>query len=230
MKFLFLFFWASSALAASALAASEPFCAGRPFTPKGDVVGLVKRYDAFVLGLQKSKTVAKDVQAWLASEGLPFSLDSPVKGPVKGLKAWLEADSMSGTPEAVVFLKKLSLPAGANLRFDKGFLLEGARPVEYRLPFNEFFPSGLQGEEILFVKTLFPLCAEADSVEVALALKPDGSLRALDWKRKDKAVSVSGKRCPGKKYFKGSAYPVCEELRDGASGKKKIFVYEPPMT
>ena len=215
--------------ASSAFAKSD--CRG--FVLKGKVSEIVKSYDSWVIALAKEKKPGPKVAERLAKEGLPFPL-LVKKKPVSGVESWLEVEDISGNPMAEVFLKKLMIPGGKgqSLHFDGAYLFTDAKAKktehEWNVPYNSFYPKGLEGDELIFERSFHPFCREGDSVEITLAVKPDGSLRVVDWPKAEELGEV--KDCPAKKLFKKSDYGICSRITDRKTKKKKILAWEEPMT
>jgi hypothetical protein len=231
MKTLLLAF---ALLPALAFGAEKDACQERGFDVKGNVREIVALYDKFALSLQGKKNPFAEVQAYLAKNGLPFSADIEKGGVKKSLiLGWMEMDS-TGDPEAIVFVKKLKAPAKSGVKFDKVYLFESGSAKKalhiWNVPFNSFYPAGLIGDELIFHTSIYGYCRETQSVEITLAIKPDGTFRALDWPKDAKLKEVPEQKCQAKKFFKGSDYTSCSEILDSKSKKNRVIVWEQPMT
>lgn len=206
-------------------------CAERGFKVKGKAKEQVERYDSFVLSL-KGKYSRKEIQAFVEKHGLPFNAEIK-KGGVKGLDGWLEMEGMGGGRDAAVFLRKVKLDEKSGLGLDDVFLFSSGadkKPLHsWKVPFNNFYPAGLDGDEIIYHSSLYAFCRESDSVEIMIALKPDGSFRVIDWPKDMVLKDLPPGKCQAKKLFTKSNYATCVEIRDKKSQQKKVLVFEQPM-
>ncbi|MGZ3696136.1 MAG: hypothetical protein ACXWQO_18995 [Bdellovibrionota bacterium] len=215
------------------LAFARDKCDERNNHLKGDIKAAVNRFDDFVISLQGKKNPRTDIQKFLETTGLPLSAEVQKGGVKKSVvKGWVESEGISGESEGKIFAKKMQVPAKSGLRLDEVFLFEKAdskKPVHtWKVPYNNFYPAGLNGDELIFHGTIYPMCKEGDSVEFMLAEKPDGSLRTVEWPKDSETKQIE--KCEAKKRFKQSDYAACSEILDTKSKKKMVLVWEQPMS
>lgn len=183
-------------------------------------------YDKFVDSLQNEKDPLKKINRWIKDKGI--LLDAHISEKlVKNYPSSFMDDSMDGAYK--LFLKNLKLPPGlSNDLIYEVASYDSAKTIRaWQIPSNATF-LGIRGNEIFHRSYLGSPCAKFRR-DVLLAISPDGKFRA-----------VADEKFPEPKYnlvceavktvYKKSEYGACLEMKDINSRKKRILIYQSPMT
>ncbi len=211
--------------------AATPECRDDDWLFKGNIKNEVIRYNQFLATLAGAKDPVGELNIFLKAHGLPLQLGA---GNVKGLSGWLESkDEDPGGPVAIAFLKVMQTPKSSGLMFDTVYEFEtsdSTKPLQkWSLPFEDF-AIGLKGDDLIFQTNLVGVCG-SKSRAVTVAVQPDNSFRVIEFKKPDANAGRSIEKCKGAKIvFKDSAYASCSEFTDIENKKKRILVWQMPMT
>ena len=183
-------------------------------------------YNKFIISLQNEKDPIKAINKRIKSHGL--LMDAYINEKlVKNYPSSYSLDTVSGA--RTMFLKSMKLPPGLhNDIIYEVSANDSVKPVRsWQVPANQTF-HGIRGNEILYQGWLATPCSPFKR-DVVLAISPDGSFRAVpDVKIPERNIGI---KCPAKKtIFKGSDYSGCAEMIDLKTKKKRIIVFQFPMT
>ncbi|MFL5784868.1 MAG: hypothetical protein ACJ76H_09685 [Bacteriovoracaceae bacterium] len=183
-------------------------------------------YDRFVVSLQSDKEPFKSINKRIKTHGL--LLDAYIREDlVKKYPSRISNDSI--TEAHSIFLRNLKLPPG--LTNDLVYEITNKNSVKivrtWQLPANSTF-LGIRGNEILHRTFLGSPCGQIHR-DVTLGISPNGKFRALpDMKLPRPKLHLN---CPAvKAIYKNSGFGDCMELVDIKTRKKRIIVYQSPMT
>lgn len=214
--FIVLLFFAHPALACESL--------------KGQLNPKLKKkldaYEKFIVSLQSEARPLPKINQRIKREGI--LLDAYIGD--KFVKSYPSSFVLDMVSEArTLFLRNLKLPPG--LTNDIVYEVADAKSEKivrtWQLPANGSF-QGIRGNEIIFRSDLGTPCMNFKR-DVTLAASPNGKFRAVedvkfpaaDW----------GQACPAaRKIFSGSDYGACVYLIDLKTKKKRVLVYQTPMT
>ena len=183
-------------------------------------------YEKFIISLQSEKNPLRSINRWIKKEGI--LLDAYINERlVKNYPSSFSDDSPTNSRK--LFLKNLKLPPGLS----NEVIYEVASPKanrtirSWQIPANAV-PLGIRGEEILYRAYLGTPCSNFKR-DVLIAISSKGTFRAID------DVSIPEvkylDKCPAaQEIFKTSAYDSCMEVQDVKSKKKRIIVYQSPIT
>ncbi len=183
-------------------------------------------YNKFIMSLQSEKNPLKMINKRIKSSGL--LMDAYINEKlVKNYPSSFVDDSISGSRR--MFLKSTKLPPGLS----NDILYEVATPDAkkairtWQIPANQTF-QGILGNEIIHQSYLSTPCSQINR-DVLLAISPNGKFRAIT---EMKLPEIKyGINCPAVKIlFRGSEFGTCAELIDANSKKKRIIVFQSPMT
>ena len=198
---------------------------------KGEVETEITRYNQFLVTLEKAKNPTQEFNTFLNAHGLPIQVSADK---ISGFPNHLEyRDDELGGPVIVVFLKKLKVPANSGLSFDTVYEYENADSTkklrQWNIPFNDSV-SAIDGNNIV-VQTQLPGACGGKSKTVSLSIQPDGTYKVIEFKKPDGAAGASIDKCRGLKIaFKESNYATCRELADPKTKKKRLLIWQIPMT
>ncbi len=183
-------------------------------------------YNKFIVSLQNEKDPLKAINKRIKSHGL--LMDAYINEKlVKNFPSSFTHDSISGA--RAMFLKSTKLPPGlSNDIIYEISANDSTKPIRsWQIPANHTF-QGIRENEILFQGYLSTPCSQFKR-DVVLAISPDGSFRAIPDVTFPEAKQ--GIKCPAaKSIFKGSEFGACVEMTDVKSKKKRIIVFQNPMT
>jgi hypothetical protein len=221
------------AFLAPAWAEDEPeACENDSWEVHGKLEGEVARFDKMVQGLAKSRDPIRDINDHLKKYGLPQELGAGDGfGEDHRDRLVSKAEGPGGNIVAL-FLKKMTVAAASSLHFDQIHEVESAEKPKvlktWNIPF-EAAPEAVDGDEIIFSDTVSAICKD-DQKAVNVAVKPGGDYRILDAKKLPGFTMIPDSKCKAKTVIKGSDYAVCGESVDSKTKKKRIFVWQMPMT
>lgn len=184
----------------------------------------LKEYDQFVLSLQSSRTPEKEINKRIKSHGI--LLDAYINEKlVKNYPSAFMDDSISGA--YTLFLKSTKLPPGlSNDIIYEVATLDSAKALRHwQIPANQSF-LGIQGNEIIHRTYLGSACSNIRR-DVLLAISPDGKFRAIPDLKMEEMKYIP---CPAAKVIFKDSDGSCAELVDAKSKKKRIIVFQSPMT
>jgi hypothetical protein len=186
----------------------------------------LKEYDAFVLSLQSEKDPLPKINRWIKNKGI--LLDAHISEKlVKNYPSAFADDSITGAH--TLFLKNLKLPPGLSndLIYEVPSYDSPKTIRSWQIPSNGTF-LGIRGNEIFYRTYLGSPCSKIKR-DILIAISPNGKFRA-----------VADEKFPEPKYnlaceavgrvYKKSEYGACLELKDINSRKKRIIIYQSPMT
>ncbi len=183
-------------------------------------------YNKFIVSLQNEKDPIKAINKRINSHGL--LMDAYINEKlVKNYPSSFSQDSISGA--RTMFIKNMKLPPGlSNDIIYEVSANDSVKPLRsWQIPANQAF-QGIRGNEILYQGWLSTPCSHFKR-DVLLAISTNGKYRAIhEIKFPEKKVGI---KCPAvKKIFKGSEFGTCAELIDLKTKKKRIIVFQNPMT
>ncbi|MES2527383.1 MAG: hypothetical protein V4598_09855 [Bdellovibrionota bacterium] len=183
-------------------------------------------YNKFIISLQNEKDPLKAINKRIQSHGL--LMDAYINEKlVKNYPSSFTDDSISGSRK--MFLRNTKLPPGlSNDIIYEISANDSTKPLRsWQIPANHTF-QGIRGNEILHQGYLGTPCSQFKR-DVLLAIATNGSFRAIpDVKFPEAKYGI---KCPAaKSIFKGSDFGSCVEMIDVKSRKKRIIVFQNPMT
>lgn len=184
----------------------------------------LKEYDQFVVSLQNSKTPEKEINKRIRSQGILLDAYINEKLAKNYTSAFID-DSISGA--YTLFLKNTKLPPGlSNDIIYEVAKSDSAKSIRHwQIPANQSF-LGIMGNEIIHRTYLGSPCASIRR-DVLLAISPNGKFRAIP---DTKIPEMKYIQCPAAKVIFKDSDGSCAELIDAKSKKKRIIVFQSPMT
>lgn len=197
----------------------------------GQIRTLVEKWDLLLATADKNKTFLKDINEFKRKYGLLLEVSPPttkMDGPPPDR---LEGESPSGTTWALFFKRVTGFKCCLFDHVWEVGALDGKKKLQsWSVPLDAS-PLAIEGNE-LFIEYQLRGCTN-ESRGVTLAIKPDGSFRVVDRKLPtlDESKKFLGPLCTAPKMvFPESKFGVCSELEDLKNQKKRILVWETPMT
>lgn len=183
-------------------------------------------YNKFIVSLQNEKDPLKAINKRIKSSGL--LMDAYINEKlVKNYPSSFSLDSVSGA--RTLFLMNMKLPPGlSNDIIYEISANDSTKPLRsWQIPANQTF-LGVRGGEIIYQGWLSTPCSQFKR-DVLLAISTNGKFRAIpEVKLPERKLGI---KCPAvRTIFKGSEYGTCAELIDMKTKKKRIFVFQNPMT
>ena len=183
-------------------------------------------YDKFVESLQSEKDPFPKINRWIKNKGILMDAHISEKL-VKNYPSAFSDDSITGAHR--LFLKNLKLPPG--LSNDLIYEVPSHDSPKYirswQIPSNATF-LGIRGNEIFYRTYLGSPCGKFKR-DVLIAISPNGKFRAVpDEKFPEPKYNLECEAV--KAVYKKSEYGACLELKDINSRKKRIIIYQSPMT
>jgi hypothetical protein len=210
---------------------SSPAFACEGFTAKGDFEKQSAPYNKMVQGLASSANWQKTLQGYLEKSGLPVAYGAPSK--IKRYRDYALVDDPGGT-RAIMFTKRIMVDPTSGLNLDEVYEVsspEAKKAVRsWKVPYNGNGVAAIEGEELRYPAAAGPLCTEkpVSPLEYTLAIKPSGYIRVMP---KAEGEGKAVEDCPAAKaLFTNSAFAKCEEFTDLKTKKKRILVFNSPMT
>ncbi len=206
-------------------------CKSNFWTPVGDIVKGAFAYDTFLKNLSSSKDSIVTINDRIKKDGILIQLGRSGSTSVQN-----RFDSEEGPVGQVtgLFLKTMRAPDKSDLSLDEVHEVETPTAEKsirsWQIPFNSNGPEGIEGNELFIGEVLSSVCSDL-SYGVDLAIQPDGKMRAVKSTPNDIYKTIESEDCKAaKKVFPGSDYPVCGEFTDRKTKKKRILVWQIPMT
>ena len=133
-----------------------------------------------------------------------------------------------------LFLRKLDVPKNSHLTLDVVYEVSSFKSHrvlrQWNLPYESAQTQGIDQDRLLYEYSLSPIC-EGSAFKVVMSVTPDHRFEAVDVDiskfEKPKLVSSCA---AAKSIFKKSSYSVCGEFYDVKTKKKRILVWQQPMT
>lgn len=182
-------------------------------------------YDKFIKSLQNNKHPLTAINKRIQSKGI--LLDANI--PEKLVKNFPSSFSDNQIYESrTMFLKSMKLPPGLSndLIYEVSSFEQPKILRSWQLPANSSF-LGIRGNEILHRTFQGVPCSDFKR-DILLAVSPNGKFRAIE-DLKIPEFQLRDK-CPGMKKVLDSDYAACAELLDVKSRKKRLIIFQHPMT
>jgi hypothetical protein len=186
----------------------------------------LEEYDKFVVSLQSEKDPVTKINQRIKAKGILLEANINQKL-VKNYPSSFYDKSITGARK--LFLRNLKLPPGLSNDIIYEVASTDSTKVlrSWQIPSNEFF-RGILGNEIIIRAYLGTPCSKFHR-DVLLAISSHGEFRAI--KDVDLKEPKYDLKCAAvKTIFKNSDSGACLELVDLKSKKKRIIVYQQPMT
>jgi hypothetical protein len=216
---------------AAAAQAKAGGCQNDLWELKGDVETEINRYNAFLKTVEKVKDPVPEFNVFLKAHGLPIQMSAEK---IKGFPNRLDfKDDELGGPVAVVFLKTMKVPASSGLSFDSVYEFENENSIKelhkWNIPFNESV-AAIEGNNLIFQTTLIGVCGGPPE-KISLSVQPDGTFQVTDFKKTEGLAGIVVEKCKGTKVaFKDSSYATCRRFEDLKTKKKRILIWQIPLT
>lgn len=197
----------------------------------GNLAAETKSYDALFSNISKAKDPLADFNTYREAHGL-VQVVAP-SSEVKGFPDRLEMDSPGGIIVGI-FLKKLEVPAKSGLNFDTVYEVANVNSKkalrEWNLPYGSNGPDGVDGNALFYKDTLMAICSER-SYHATVRVDVDRSYELVKIDLPERTKQIAPGRCKAARHlFKDSAYATCSEIVDMKTKRKRVFVWQMPMT
>ena len=206
-------------------------CADDLWELKGSVETEINRYNAFLKTVPKAKDPVHEFNVFLKAHGLPIQMSAEK---IKGFPNRLDfKDDELGGPVAVVFLKTMKVPTSSGLSFDSVYEFENENSIKelhkWNIPFNESV-AAIEGNNLIFQTTLIGVCTGPPE-KISLSVQPDGTFQVTDFKKTEGLAGIVVEKCKGTKVaFKDSSYATCRKFEDLKTKKKRLLIWQIPLT
>lgn len=183
---------------------------------KGHVQKSATAFDRFLKAHQGKTPTIKQLNALIAREGLPFRVQS------NNRPDYVEVKTINGVAP-VVFLKRLDLKEGLDPVYEVSDIHSQKTLKTWHLPAEHGYPMAINGNELIFNQALTPFCGPPSlTTGVRLAVKPDGSFKAVNIEIADALKEVSD--CPAKALLPhGKCAGVPDLKTDGDDLRLLVF-------
>ncbi len=205
---------------------------------KGKTPSLVKKYNEEFADLGPEPDIV--LEGIRLKMGLPIALNAREPNDVKYADR-LEGDDITGGVSVTLFLKQLKVRNKSGVSFDTVYEVAGAKGPssskvlrKWNVPYNWAGPEGVSGDKLFFPYPFRPICPEkempAKEVTGWLELKTNGDYMVIEKPKLPAIKRLKPEDCTATKIFKMSDYGACAEFTDETSKKKRILVWQSPMT
>ncbi|MCO5143157.1 MAG: hypothetical protein M9962_08720 [Oligoflexia bacterium] len=200
---------------------------------KGNIFKKIQAYDRFLLNLKTGEHIPA-LNEYKKDFGLPLYVSFP-EDPPKEYPNYVATDDM-GYPSAYVFFKKMVFQHKSDPGFDEIYEAKSKDSTKvvnkWNIPYNDPRIVGIEGSELIVAHTFSTFCAKKPKkFEVRLFIQPDGEYRVVGSKKiKSTLKHIKEDNCAAVQIIKNSDYTLCKEAIDQKTKKKRVLVYEGPMT
>lgn len=197
----------------------------------GSMKTLMEKWDLLLATADKNKNFLKDINEFKNKYGLLMEA-SPLPHKMNGPPTdRLEGEGPGGTTYGL-FFKKLSCGKSCDLDdvWEVGAWDGKKKLAHWSVP-RDVPPMAIEGDELFFEYQLRGCTNESRGV--VIALKKTGEYRVVEKKLPvlDENKKMVGPLCTAPKMvFPDSNFGVCSELEDMKSKKKRVMVWEAPVT
>lgn len=184
-------------------------------------------YEKFIVSLQNEKDPLKHINRRIKREGI--LLDAYINEKLVKNYPSSFADDSTTTNSRKLFIRNMKLPAGlSNDVIYEVASVDATKTIRsWQIPVNQMF-LGISGNDILYRAYLGTPCSNFRR-DVILSISPKGNFHAIKDVKTPELKYLD--KCPAaKNIFKNSAYDSCVELLDVKTKKKRIIVYQSPIT
>lgn len=212
-------------------ASAKDVCADSNWTFVGDLTQTIRAYDSLFAGNLDHQSKIARFNSFLKTKGLLQTL-SPVNE-IKGFPNRLERDGIGGL-DVGVFLKRLKVPDKAGLVLDKIYEVADVNATKalrfWQLPYGSNGPSALDGNDLIYEDVFTSVCSKL-TFKSAVKVATTGDYELVTIGLPESPKSIPPERCKAaKNLFRDSSYSTCGEVIDLKTKKKRILVWEYPMT
>jgi hypothetical protein len=183
-------------------------------------------YDKFIVSLQSEKDPIKAINKRIRTHGILLAAYINEKL-VKNYPSSFYDESITGARK--LFLKNMKLPPGLSndIIYEVATLDSPKALRSWQIPSNHNF-LGIRGNEIILRAYLGTPCSNFRR-DVLLAVSSNGRFRAIpDIKIPEPKYNLN---CAGvKTLYQGSEYGACLQFQEIKSKKKRIIVFQQPMS